>query len=187
MIDGEASAPDAEGEEAESLAAGAAAKPVEEPEIPARATGGKDFLKSVRDRLQPTGANAMKGGKLFGRKEVSFVLDGSAGGVGPNGQPVFSDDDGNLIDVEIVLHALTSGEEATALGDIKKAQDAPYQLAKAALCEIAETNINSQEDRDFWWEAIGQGGRQLCLVAFGHLGGASEHVMGKYQSTFTIK
>lgn len=141
----------------------------------------EDLLQNIFDRM-PKGATALSGAQaMIKPRRVSFIFDGAAGAPG-----VFTDSEGNYLDVEVTIQSLSSAEEIDALADLAgNAVAAPFALAKKSLYAIEGKAIKGDQ-KDFIWEAINQGGRQLCLMAFQSLGASSEVLMGKYQRSFTV-
>lgn len=133
-----------------------------------------DLMDRLTERLLPKGAAAMRGGEIIKRREITFDLDGVECEPG-----VFTDEEGNYITFQVTLRGLTSAQELEAMRGVKDGTEAPLRMCKLALCAINGKPI--ERDRlDFWWEALGSGGRQICFMAFQSLGAASEAAMGKY-------
>lgn len=140
------------------------------------------FMDELFGRL-PKGMDALSGKatQLIKPREVTFLFDGSAGA-----PDIFMDEDGNYLDVKLTIRSLSSAEEIEALGTIGgNALAAPLALAKRALYAVEDKAIRP-EQRELIWEALGSMGRQLVLLAFQNLGGASDAAMGKYRSSFTV-
>jgi hypothetical protein len=142
-----------------------------------------DFLDQLFGRF-PKGMDALsgKGGQLIKPREVTFIFDGMAGAPG-----IFTDENGDYLDVELTVRTLSSSEEIEALSSIGTEIGAvPYALAKRSLYAVEGKPLRD-EQRPLIWEALGSTGRQLVLMAFQNLGGgASEAAMGKYRSSFSI-
>lgn len=142
-----------------------------------------DFLDQLFGRM-PSGMDALSGGKsLIKSREVTFLFDGSAGAPG-----IFTDSEGNYLDVMLTVRTLSSAQEIEALSALGEGNimGAPYALAKQSLVAVEGKPLKT-ESRELIWEALGSTGRQLVLMAFQQLGGgASESAMGKYRASFTI-
>ncbi len=125
----------------------------------------------------PKGAAALSSAPILKRRRVSFLIDGSE--CEPD---VFVTAAGDYIVFKITMQSLTSAEEIDALSGLKHAQMAPMLLARAAFKEVNDNPIPAAM-RDFWWEALGMAGRQLCFLAFQSIGAASTGALGKFRSS----
>lgn len=133
-----------------------------------------DLLDRLVARHMPSGAAALKPGEIIKRREVSFDLDGVE--CEPD---MFVDENGDYITFRVTLRSLGSAQEIEAMRGVKDGTEAPLRMCKLALHAINGKPI--ERDRlDFFWEALGSGGRQMCFAAFQSLGAASEAAMGKY-------
>lgn len=141
-----------------------------------------NLLQKVYERMTREGASALSNGKpLFKRREVTFTIDGAA--CLPE---VFVNELGEYVDVTITMHSLTSTEEINAMaGAIQSPETIPYSLAKNALHALNGTPIKDSNQRDFLWEALGPGGRSVCMLAFNEVASASQAVLGKYQASLS--
>jgi hypothetical protein len=140
-----------------------------------------DFADRVFERVTTTGAAALTGkGELIKRRRVSFMLDGAS--CSPD---VYCDEDGNYLDFRVTVQSLNSREEVEAIQGVTDAGQVPFMLAKASLCRINGKPI-AADRKDFHWEAFGQGGRQLVLLAFQQVGSASGIALGKFQASISV-
>lgn len=143
-------------------------------------------FRSIFDQATTRGAGAIGGKSVVRRREITFVIDGGVGMLRADGAPVFSDEDGNVLDVRIRMRSLTSAEER---GVIKKVAgnpgSAPFELAKAALFSACGEKLDDAK-KEWLWEVLGPGGRNLCVIAYNMIGGASATVMGKYQASISL-
>jgi hypothetical protein len=156
---------------------------LEEGEPPTRNRPNLDrgLMAQIFEQRTKVGPGALKdGGEVIERKRFSFILDGSVATPG-----FFQDEDGVFFDVKIGLHSLTSAEEINALKGMRDPGQAPFMLAKSCLASLNDERLTA-EQRDFLWEGLGMGGRQLCLMAFQSFGSASYAALGKFQSTLTV-
>lgn len=149
------------------------------PPPPPRDAGVAD---RVFQRLTKSGAAALGGGEIIGRKVRKFILDGQSCA------PDFfvNPDTGDYFDVEITMRGLTSSEEIAALNGVTDAGQVPYLLARASFYAINGKPITDEARKDFFWEGFGMQGRQLCLMAFGHIGSASGAAVGKFHKSITV-
>jgi len=136
-----------------------------------------DLMARLRKRNLPSGQEALKGGELVKRRKVTFDLDGVD--CAPD---VFMNEVGEYITFSVTLQSLNSAQEMEALRGVRDASQAPLAMAKLSLFALNGQPVLDAE-RDYWWECLGPGGRQICMMAFGSLGAASESSMGKYLST----
>ena len=162
---------------------GASAPEAEElapPAPPARPSDG-EIADRVFQRLTKRGAAALAGGEIIGRKVRKFILDGQS--CAPD---FFVDPDtGEYFDVEITMRGLNSTEEIHALNGVTDAGQVPYLLARASFYAISGKPI-LEERKDFFWEGFGMQGRQLCLMAFQHVGSASGQAVGKFHRSIIV-
>ncbi len=164
-------------------------EPAGEPEVvaqlekPAPSPPSYDPEASERifQRLTKRGASALDGGELIARKVRTFTLDGQSC------SPDFFIDPatGEYFDVRITLRSLDSSQEIAALNGVTDAGQVPYLLTRAALYAINGKPI-PEVRKDFFWEGFGMQGRQLCLMAFQHIGSASGAAVGKFQSSISV-
>jgi hypothetical protein len=140
-----------------------------------------DLADQVYQRMTKTGMAALNGKRdIIARRVRTFVLDGMS--CAPD---VFVDAEGNYLDFEVTLRSLSSVEEIQALNGINDPGEAPFRLAKASLYAINGKPI-SGDRKDFFWEAFGMQGRQICMMAFAHVGSASGAALGKFQRTISV-
>lgn len=151
----------------------------EDPPAPAPRDPG--VADRIFQRVTKRGAAALTGGEIIQRKLRSFVLDGQAC------TPDFfiEPSTGEYFDVQVTLRSLTSAEEIEALNGLTDAGQVPYLLTRAALYAINGKPIDPDR-KDFFWEGFGMQGRQLCLMAFQHIGSASGAAVGKYQRSISV-
>ncbi len=154
--------------------------PEEEPAPRNRPNLDRGLMAQIFERKTKVGPGALRDGEIIERKRYSFILDGSVCTPG-----FFQDEDGVFLDVRIGLHSLTSAEEINALKGMRDPGQAPFMLARACLATLNDEKLTADQ-RDFLWEGLGMGGRQLCLMAFQSFGSASYAALGKFQSTLTI-
>lgn len=133
-----------------------------------------DLMDRLVARHMPSGKDALKPGEIIKRREVSFDLDGVE--CEPD---MFVDENGDYITFRITLRSLGSAQEIEAMRGVKDGTEAPLRMCKLALYAINGKPI-AADRLDFFWEALGSGGRQICFAAFQSLGAASEASMGKY-------
>lgn len=128
-----------------------------------------------------TGQEALAGGgDLIRRSEAHFILDGASAT-----EDFFVDQNGEYFDVRLTVRSLTSQEEIEALQGLRDASMVPFMLAKACLYALNGTPLDAVQ-KEFLWEGLGMRGRQLCLVAFQQMGGASDAALGKFQASFSL-
>jgi hypothetical protein len=133
------------------------------------------------------GAGALNGGSAaLKRREISFLLDGGVGMLRADGAPVFSDEEGNVLDIRINMRSLTSTEEKNVIKSaMQNPSSLPFELAKASLFKVAGEKVDAAK-KEWFWEVIGSGGRQICVVAYTMIGGASQSVLGKYRTSMSL-
>lgn len=166
--------PEVTEQEGETAAEGEPEAPPPAPERYSKDDKRYDLMDRLTARHMPSGQSALKSGEIIKRREVSFDLDGVE--CEPD---MFVDEAGNYITFKITLRSLGSAQEIEAMRGIKDGTEAPLRMCKFALYAINDKPI--EKDRlDFFWEALGSGGRQICFAAFQSLGAASEAAMGKY-------
>lgn len=136
-----------------------------------------DLLDRLTDRLMPKGDAALGAAPILKRRQVSFLIDGAE--CEPD---VFTTTAGEYIVFKVTMRSLSSAEEIDALSGLKHAQMAPMLLARASFVAVNDKPIPGAT-RDFWWEALGMAGRQLCFLAFQSIGAASTGALGKFQSS----
>lgn len=153
-----------------------------EAKLRAQPLAGPEMVAQICARM-PKGPGALRErGPLIRPRMVTFIFDGSSGAPG-----VFADEEGAYFDVEITLRSLSSAEELEALQNINGIGAAvPMEMTKRALYSIAGAPLKGEDQRSLMWEALGGAGRQLCLLAFQGIGGASGVDLGKYQRTFSV-
>lgn len=146
----------------------------EEQVQPTREDFGSDLLDRVWNANTREGKDALRGGPVVKRKRKTFIMDGSQCAPFMFLDPA----SGDYVDFKITMQSLTSTEEVEALGGVTNPGQIPSLLAKRSLYAVNGKPIPSAR-KDFLWEALGQQGRQICLVAFSQLGSASAAAMGK--------
>lgn len=139
-----------------------------------------DVLAQIVARKTRSGAAAMGDSReIIDRHVYSFVLEGDQGA-----PDFFVDSEGNYFDVRITLRSLTSREEIAALQGITDGSAAPLKLAMACLWKLND-QVLGPEEKELVWEGLGMKGRQLCLLGFNIIGGASQSALGKFRNTFS--
>lgn len=150
-------------------------------EKPAPAPRDPALLQRVFDRTTIAGPNAMKGGgDLIPLKTVTFDVDGSECAPG-----MFVDEAGGYITFSLTLTALTSVQEVKCTKGCQDPAEAVQRTAKASLKLLNDAPIIGDQ-LDFLWEALGPGGRQLCLVMYQDVGAVSPAGMGKAQASSIV-
>lgn len=153
----------------------------EEEEAPLRLNTNPGVADAVFQRLTQTGARALTGkGEIVPRRMRTFILDGQT--CAPD---VFVDEAGAYYDFEVTMRSLDSREEISALAGTTDPGAVPFLLAKQSLYAINGKAIPGDR-KDFLWECLGMGGRQLCLMAFQHLGSASGAALGKFRRSISV-
>lgn len=154
--------------------------PAESP--PMNLNKSPDLAQRVFDRMTKTGPAALRPGQeVLPRRVRRFILDGAC--CLPD---VFIDENGNYLDFEVTMRSLSSAEEIAALDGITNPSQAPFMLARASFHAINGQPL-SVERKEWFWEAFGMGGRQICLMAFQQVGSASGVALGKFQSTVSAQ
>jgi hypothetical protein len=139
-----------------------------------------DVMAQVFNRKTKSGMAAMRGGDVIERNVFEFVLDGS------QATPAFFvDEDGEYFDVKIQIRSLNSREEVAALQGVTDGAQVPFALARACVYALNGTPLDEAQ-REFLWEGLGMRGRQLALLAFNMLGGASQAALGKFRRSFSV-
>lgn len=133
------------------------------------------------DRFSKVGADAMKGGELFPRRKMSFIMSGES----CTPHVFWNPDTGAYIDFKITIRSLTSADEINSMRGARDGVAVQYSMARAAFYAINDKPI-PENRREFFWEALGMGGRQLCIAAFQMIGSAGDAALGKFQNTSTI-
>lgn len=137
-------------------------------------------VSAIFGRL-PKGADAFSPKSILKPRRVSFDFDGSHGAPG-----VFTDEDGNYVDIKITLESLDAVREVEAMKNVGENPAAVgMNLAKAMLVEVSGKRL-TPEEKDFVWEALGSTGRQMCMMASQNLGASLNAALGKYQNSFTV-
>ncbi len=160
---------------------GAESPEAEAPAAPPTPPRDAGLADRVFERLTKRGAAALNGGEIIGRKVRKFILDGQSCA------PDFfvNPDSGDYFDVEVTMRGLTSSEEIAALNGVTDAGQVPYLLARASFYALNGKPI-PEERKDFFWEGFGMQGRQLCMMAFSHVGSASGAAVGKFHKSITV-
>jgi hypothetical protein len=141
-----------------------------------------DLAQRVFDRMTKTGAAALQPGReILPRRVRRFILDGAV--CLPD---TFVDAQGNYIDFEVTMRSLSSKEEIAAVDGIENAHAVPFALARASFHAINGKPLDSGQ-KEFFWEAFGMGGRQICLAAFQQVGSATGIALGKFRSTVSAQ
>jgi hypothetical protein len=154
--------------------------PTEETEVPFRLDESADMADRIFRKLTVSGAGALDQKKqIIPRRVRTFILEGQC--CSPD---VFVDEVGDYFDFKVTMRSLSSQEEITALNGVNDPGQVPYMLARACLYAINGKPIPADR-KDFFWEAFGQGGRQICLMAFQHVGSASGSALGKFRRSIS--
>lgn len=148
---------------------------------PGRRDTSGDIADRIFNRITKVGPSALAGGELIQRKTKTFLLDGASC------SPFFFWDEGtgDYLDVEVTVRSLTTVEEIEALKGMTDPGQVPWLLARASLWALNGTPI-PYDRKDFFWEGFGMGGRQLAMMAFQHIGSASQVALGKFQSSISV-
>jgi len=165
--------------EPEAIDAGAVvAAELGPPEIQSPEDFSSDLMARLKTKHLPTGKDALKAGEIIKRRRVTFDVDGAQCEPG-----MFVNEAGDYVTFKITLESLNSAQEVAALRGIKDGAQAPMLMAKHTLVELNGKKLEEAE-RDFVWECLGMGGRQVCFAAFQlSLGAAAEAGLGKYLLT----
>lgn len=132
-----------------------------------------DLIDRLRKRHMPTGNDALKSGEIIKRRKLSFDVDGA------DCEPdMFTNEEGEYVTFRVTLQSLSSAQELEAVRGLKDGTQAPLNMCRLSLFAINGKTL-SEENRDFYWECLGSGGRQICMGFFSQLGAASESAMGK--------
>lgn len=141
----------------------------------------KALIEAALLRAMPVGPAALDGSRqLVRRATVTFRMSGSDCAPG-----FFVDSEGDPLELVVTLEALSGTEEMNALSGLSAAEQAPFLLAKAAVRSINDVSV-LDTNRDLLWEAFGMGGRQLCMMAFQHLGSVGAASLGKFRRSLTV-
>lgn len=142
------------------------------------ATSDPAYFEGLWEKYTSTGSAAMNGsGSAIPNRTVEFPLDGTV-------SPAFIDEAGNIQDVMIIMRSLTSGEEMKATRGCMDPIAMTSLLTKASI-RSASGQILNDTKREFFWELIGPGGRQICLTMFSEIGTATPDAVGKAQAGHT--
>ena len=157
---------------------------IEDPTIPIEVPDRIDRDAKLADRIfakaTKEGAGALGGKEIIRRKTRTFVLDGQS--CSPD---LFVDESGDYYDFEVTMRSLSSAEEIRALDGVNEPGAVPFALAKASLYAM-NGQVLKGDRKDFFWEAFGMQGRQICLMAFQHIGSASGAALGKFQRSISV-
>lgn len=130
------------------------------------------FAKQVFE--QNTSTNSMRS-KGLPRKMATFVMDHTECGPG-----VFPQD------FKVTLRSLSSRDEMKAA---KAAKSDPaslgFEMAKASLYKI-NGDLLGHAEKEFFWDAFDNGGRQLVMYAFQKIAGAREESVGKVLESLEV-
>ncbi len=157
--------------------------------IEAEALGSEnetDLSENLADRLfdrySKSGSAALgNASELFPRRTMSFIMGGDA--CSPH--VFWNAHTGAYIDFKVTMRSLSSAEEIQAMRSARDGAVVQYNLARASFYAINGKPIPADR-KDFYWEAFGMGGRQMCMVAFQMIGSAGDAALGKFQSTSSI-
>jgi len=142
----------------------------------------ENLAERLFERFSKGGGDALKNtAELFPRRTMSFIMAGDA--CAPH--VFWNPHTGAYIDFRVTLRSLSSTEEIQAMRGVRDGAVVQYNLARAAFHAINGKPI-PENRKDFYWEAFGMGGRQMCMVAFQMIGSAGDSALGKFQSTSTI-
>ena len=133
-----------------------------------------DLVARLVARHMPTGKGALNPGEIVKRRTVTFDVDGV------DCEPdMFVNESGEYVTFKLTLQSLNSAQEIEAMRGLRDAAAAPMAMTKVALHAI-NGQVLDENRRNFFWEALGAGGRQIAYLAFQSLGAASEAALGKY-------
>lgn len=134
----------------------------------------------VFERTTQQGPGAMGGGPLIPRRYVEFDVDGAECSPG-----MFVDDQGRPVTFRLTLQSLLSGEEISATAGVTDPAAAVQHMARASLHQVNGAVIPSGPQREFLWEALGPGGRQLVLAMFQEIGSVTPVGLGKAMASYS--
>ncbi len=134
-----------------------------------------DLLARVFEQRTMMGADALSGEDPIPRSYAEFIMDHTvcAPGLFPG-------------DFKIKLQSLTSSEEIHAMRGVDDPMAVATVLAKASIYALNGTPIKSSDQKDFLWEAISSGGRQVVQNMFAQMGFAPQRALGKAIASTTI-
>ncbi len=149
--------------------------PKQRKELEANLIPDPGLLERVFDQRTKTGADALSGEDPIPRATAEFIMDHTccAPGIWPG-------------DFKIKIRSLTSGEEMDAMRGVDDPMAIATTLAKASIFALNGTPIKSSDQKDFLWEAIGSGGRQVVQNMFAQTGFAPQRALGKAMASITI-
>lgn len=139
----------------------------------------KGFFAAIYDARTRTGADAFSGGAILPRRRYRFELDTTESLPG-----VFVDAQGNPVILEVTVMSLTSAEELEALTGLRNPAEAQIRLARRSIEDVSGTLLDDQQ-RDFFWEAIGPAGRAVTTIAFARVGTPGPSTLGKFHTSFS--
>lgn len=113
----------------------------------------KGLLSDMFAQHTASGPDALKGGDLFRRKRVTFLMPRE------KCTAPFPED------FELTLQELSAAQELEVSRGAKTAQELPMQMAKASMHGLNNEPITFVQ-RDWLWEALGQGGRVLVAYVY---------------------
>ena len=142
----------------------------EKPSEPSSPTFSEGLMQRVFDAN--VGKNAPPQGETVPRRELTFVVDHKL--CAPNTFPE---------DFKLTLHSLLHSEEMDATrGKATDALSVGMLYAQRSLCSVNGKKLDGFE-RDWLWEVLGGGGRQIVVGIYSQLGMATEEALGKARMT----
>lgn len=137
----------------------------EKAQPPKRARGA---LRAAMERN--TSGNSLGSVRGLPRRRVTFTIDKDACAPG-----VFDDD------LDVTLLSLNSDTELKAIRDCKgDPTSLAFLLARASIHAVNGEPLNDAEgEREWFWEALGNGGRTIVVSMFGQFGTADAESQGK--------
>lgn len=144
------------------------------PELPTEAPPkpkDPDMLAKAIERTQQAGLG--NGGEMIKRRTVTFDIDCEVCSPG-----LFTDD------LSITLQTLTAGEEMKSSRGLTDGPEIVSAMARDSILAVNGSKITSVQ-REFLWEALGPGGRQLVLLMHNENGSATNAALGKARASST--
>lgn len=138
-------------------------------------------LTSAFEQWTATGASALAPGDRFPRARVEFEMD-----TGECCPGVFTAPDGTAATLRVTLMALTTAQEVQATRGITDAMAIVHAWARTSIAMVDGERL-SADQAEWFWESIGQRGRQLIEAMYQNIGTISPAAVGKAQASARIQ
>ena len=87
------------------------------------------------------------------------------------------------MDFKVTLRSLTSRQETAAAKGVSEPMEVGTALSKMALFAVNGTPLKGQDEKEWLWDHLASGGRQIIIAMYSTIGMAKEDAVKKAESS----